>query len=75
MRCWTQAKLGFGMASAAPTEQRSPLLQVHVAAKAPRGAGEQVRRCRILSVPLCSLAQHFDKGFEVPNMVREETKT
>lgn len=68
MRCWTLSKLDFGMASAAPTAQRSPLLQVHVAATALREAGEQVRRCRIVSVPLCSLARRFDKGRQVPNM-------
>lgn len=38
------------------------------------GGGEQVRRCRIVTVPLCSLAQHFDKGWEVQNMVREGKK-
>lgn len=40
MKCWTLSKLGFGMASAAPTtRQRSPLLQVHVEGKAQWGLG------------------------------------
>lgn len=30
MKCWTRSKLGFGMASAAPLMQCSPVLQVHM---------------------------------------------
>lgn len=58
MKCWTQSKLGFGMASAAPTMQRGPLLQVHnVEGKVGEGgegltgAGEEVSN-RLCAPPL-----------------------
>lgn len=51
MKCWTLSKLGFGMASAAPTTQRSPLLQVHVEGKVRWGLGGLLERG--VESPLC----------------------
>lgn len=42
MKCWTCSKLGFGMASAAPMMQCSPVLQVHIEEKR-RGEGSRWR--------------------------------
>lgn len=41
MKCWTCSKLGFGMASAAPMMQCSPVLQVHIEEKR-RGEGSRL---------------------------------
>lgn len=44
MKYWTRSKLGFGMASAAPMMQCSPVLQVHMEGRrrGEQGAGEEV---------------------------------
>lgn len=42
MKCWTRSKLGFGMASAAPMMQCSPVLQVHMEERR-RGEGSRWR--------------------------------
>lgn len=54
MKCWTRSKLGFGMASAAPMMQCSPVLQVHMEEKR-RGEGSRWRCFFSVSPPsLCT---------------------
>lgn len=62
MKCWTCSKLGFGVASAAPMMQCSPVLQVHVE-EMRRGEGSRWRGFLLaLSLSLlCSQEERCDR--------------